>query len=125
MKFFILLSLVTTLLLSSSDCSQKKASDQKFKGKVEIAGICMNYTIRVVEGNVDPSLIDASWTDETTKKSYTNVFKLGNPCQFPSTLKQGDEFYFVIDSSQAKPCTVCMAYYPTPSKAVSIKVLAN
>ena len=125
MKFFVLLSLTSTLLLSSSDCSQKKVSDQKFKGKLEIAGICMNYTIRVVEGNVDASLLDTKWTDETTNKSYTNVFKLGNPCQFPSTIKQGDEFYFTIDTSQVKPCTVCMAYYPTPSKAISIKVVVN
>jgi hypothetical protein len=125
MKVFVLLSFVTRLLLSSSDCSPKKAGSDKYKGKLEIAGICMNYTIRVVEGNVDASLLDANWTDETTKQSYTNVFKLGNPCQFPSTIKQGDEFYFTIDSSQAKPCTVCMAYYPTPSKAVSIKVFAN
>ena len=83
----------------------------------------MNYTIRVLEGNVDTSLIEASWTDETTKKTYTNVFRLGNPCEFPSTIKQGDEFYFKIDSSQGKPCTVCMAYYPTPNKAVSIKII--
>jgi hypothetical protein len=123
-RLFILLSLLTTLFLSASDCSKKKvSSSEQYKGKLEIAGICMNYTIRVLEGNVDTSLIEASWTDETTKKAYTNVFRLGNPCEFPSTIKQGDEFYFKIDSSQGKPCTVCMAYYPTPNKAVSIKVL--
>jgi hypothetical protein len=123
-RLFILLSLITTLFLSSSDCSNKKvSSSEQYKGKLEIAGICMNYTIRVLEGNVDTSLIEASWTDETTKKAYTNVFRLGNPCEFPSTIKQGDEFYFKIDSSQGKPCTVCMAYYPTPNKTVSIKVL--
>jgi hypothetical protein len=125
MKVFVLLSLMSTILISSSDCNPKKANNDKYKGKLEIAGICMNYTIRVVEGNVEASLIDANWTDETTKKAYTNVFRLGNPCQFPSTIKQGDEFYFTIDTSQTKPCTVCMAYYPTPSKAISIKVLDN
>jgi hypothetical protein len=124
MKLFILLSLITTLFLSASDCSKKKvSSSEQYKGKLEIAGICMNYTIRVLEGKVDTSLINARWTDEITKKEYTSVFRLGNPCEFPSTIKQGDEFYFKIDSSQGKPCTVCMAYYPTPNKAVSIKVL--
>ena len=123
MKFFILLSLATTLLLSSSDCNQKKTTGDKYKGRLEIAGMCMNYTIRMVEGNIDASLIEANWTDEATKKSYTKVFRLGNPCDFPAALKEGDEFYFKIDSSQAKPCTVCMAYYPTPPKVVSIKVI--
>ncbi len=126
MKLFIILSLITTLFFSASDCSKKKvSSSDQYKGKLEIAGICMNYTIRVLEGNVDTSLINARWTDETTKKAYTNVFRLGNPCEFPSTIKQGDEFYFKIDSSQGKPCVVCMAYYPTPDKALSIKVLVK
>lgn len=127
MRLFIILSLLNTLLLSSGDCGNKNksTSTDKFKGKLEIAGICMNYTIRVLEGQIDTSLIEARWTDDVSKKVYTNVFRLENPCQFPSTIKQGDEFYFKIDSSETKPCTVCMAYYPTPNKAVSIKVLTN
>ena len=124
MKLLIMLSLITTPFLSSSDCNKKKVSgSEHYKGKLEIAGICMNYTISVLEGNLNTSLINARWTDETTKKTYPNVFRLGNPCEFPSTINQGDEFYFKIDSSQGKPCVVCMAYYPTPDKAVSIKVL--
>jgi hypothetical protein len=127
MKFFFILSLLNTLLLSSGDCSNKSKTTEsnKYKGKLEIAGICMNYTIHVVEGNIDTSLIETNWTDEVSMKAYNNVFRLGNPCQFPPTIKQGDEFYFKIDSSETKPCTVCMAYYPTPNKAVSIKVLSN
>ena len=130
MRLFIILLLLNTLLLSSGDCSNKSKSTStdkynKYKGKLEIAGICMNYTIRVVEGNIDTSLIETNWTDDVSKKVYTNVFRLGNPCQFPSTIKQGDEFYFKVDSSDIKPCMVCMAYYPTPNKAVSIKVLSN
>jgi hypothetical protein len=120
MKIFLVLSVFTTLLLANSDCNKKKG--KLYKGKLEIAGICMNYTIRVVEGNVDTSLIAANWTDETTKKSYTNVFKLGNPCEFPATIKQGDEFYFSIDTAGRKPCAVCMAYYPTPSSVLSITI---
>ena len=121
MKFFILLSCFATLLLSNSDCSKKKVAE-KYKAKLEVAGICMNYTISVIEGKIDPSLVVASWTDETSHKSYTNVFKLGNPCDFPSSIKAGDEFYFTIDTTQGKNCAVCMAYYPTPSKKLSIKV---
>jgi hypothetical protein len=123
MKHFILFSLMTTLFLSNSDCSKKKTSLVKYKGKLEIAGICMNYTIRLLEGNMNASDIVANWTDESTKKTYSNVFKLGNPCDFPVSIKQGDEFYFTIDTATEKVCTVCMAYYPTPPKALSIKVV--
>lgn len=120
---YLFLSVLATFLLASSDCSQKKISEGKYKGKLEIAGICMNYTIKILEGNIDSSAIDANWKDETTGKSYTNVFRLGNVCDFPATIKQGDEFYFTIDTSERKQCAVCMAYYPTPSKKVSIKVV--
>lgn len=122
MKRFILISAIATLLLSNSDCSDKK-DGKKYKGRLEIAAICMNYTVSVIEGDIDGNLIVDSWTDETTNKSYNKVFKLGNPCDFPSTIKQGDEFYFVIDTAKGKDCAVCMAYYPVPTKALKIKVV--
>lgn len=123
MRFFILLSVFTTLILSSSDCSNKNTKGEKYKGKLEIAGICMNYTIKLLEGNMDSSRFDANWIDETTGKSHTRVFKLGNICNFPATIKEGDEFNFIIDSTENKKCAICMAYYPTPSKTVPIKVV--
>ncbi len=120
MQYLILLVAMSTILLSNSDCSTKKT--ERLKGKLEIAGICSNYTIKVIEGKIDSSLVVATWTDETTGKSYNNVFKLGSPCTFPATIKQGDEFYFTIDTTKQKDCAVCMAYYPTPAKAIAIKV---
>jgi hypothetical protein len=124
MKQLILLFSMAILLLSNSDCTKNK-STVHYKGKLEITGICMNYTIRVTEGNINPALIVDNWTDETTSKSYDKVFRLGNPCDFPATLKQGDEFYFTIDTAKGKDCAVCMAYYPTPPKALSIKVVTE
>lgn len=124
MKQLILLFTLAILLLSNSDCTKNK-STVRYKGKLEITGICMNYTIRVTEGNIDPALIVDNWTDETTSKSYDKVFRLGNPCDFPATVKQGDEFYFTIDTAKGKDCAVCMAYYPTPPKALSIKVVTE
>lgn len=123
-----LLSLLTTVLLASlfSACSgTKKSGSQTLKARLEIQGICSNYTIKLLEGNLDKSLMETSWTDETTGTAYTNVFGLANPCNFPSSLKKGDEFYFVIDTSKQQDCAVCMAYYPTPQKKLSIKVLPN
>lgn len=108
------------MLLSNSDCSKKRTA---YKGRLEVKGICMNYTISVLEGHIDTSLTVADWTDETTGKQYKNVFKLGSPCNFPANLEKGDEFYFEIDSSAVQNCAVCMAYYPTPSKSLAIKVI--
>lgn len=83
----------------------------------------MNYTISVLEGDPGKGALAESWTDETTGKQYRDVFRLGNPCDFPATIKQGNEFSFTIDTAKGKDCAVCMAYYPTPSKALSIKVI--
>lgn len=125
MKYIVSLFLVTTGLLFSNCSNQKsQASSSCFKGRLEVKGICSNYTIKLLEGNLDASKIEAGWKDETTGKTYTDVFALGSPCSFPSTINAGDEFYFVLDSTKQN-CAVCMAYYPTPPKKLSIKVLKN
>jgi hypothetical protein len=123
MKLFILLSAVSIFILSASDCSMKKAVTGKYKGRLEIKAICSNYTIKILEGPVDTTKIAAYWTDEVTNKSYTNVFALGNPCSFPASIGQGDEFHFSIDTSTEKECIVCMAYYPVPPKKLRIRVI--
>jgi hypothetical protein len=123
MKLFILLSAISMLILSASDCSKKKAATGKYKGRLEIKGICLNYTIQLLEGSIDTSRIAAKWTDEVTNKSYTDVFALENPCYFPDSIKQGDEFYFRIDTSADKGCIKCLAYYPTPPKRLPIIVV--
>ncbi len=123
MKHISLLSILTTILLSNSECIKKNTHTGKYRAKLEIAGICMNYTIRLIEDKMDTARIVTNWTDESTNTSYSNVFKLGNPCDFPSSIKQGDEFYFIIDTAKPKDCMVCMAYYPTPPKSLLIKVV--
>jgi hypothetical protein len=121
MKLFILLTALSVLTLSNSDCNKKETV--KYKGRLEVKAICMNYTISVIEGDMDASKIVANWTDESTKKEYKDVFKLGSPCSFPASIKEGDEFYFIIDTSTVQNCAVCMAYYPVPPKSLPIKVL--
>ena len=121
MKLFILLVSVFTLTVSADSCQKNKG--QQYKARLEIKGICSNYTIALLEGEIDTSLISGNWIDEHANKNYQNVFGLGNPCSFPDSLKQGSEFYFVIDSSKQEDCIVCMAYYPTPPKKLNIKVV--
>lgn len=122
MKKFILLSVLATIVLSSGDCNTNKTAG-RYKGRLEVKALCMNYTISVIEGDIDTSLVVHEWTDETTGKTYKNAFRLGSPCTFPQTINAGDEFYFTIDSSAVQNCAVCMAYYPTPSKKLPIKVV--
>lgn len=113
---------MATLLLSAGECG-KKETTVTYKGRLEVTGICMNYTISVIEGDIDASLVEQEWKDETTGISYQDVFRLGSPCTFPNTLKKGDEFYFVIDTARKKDCAVCMAYYPVPAKSLEIRVV--
>ena len=121
-RLFIL-SAVFLLTVSGEKCNEKKDNSEVYKGRLEIKAICMNYTIKLLEGNMDTSKIVSSWTDETTKKSYSNVFALGNPCNFPASIKQGDEFYFTIDNKEQDHCAICMAYYPVPGKKLLIKII--
>ncbi|TMI83248.1 MAG: hypothetical protein E6H10_08195 [Bacteroidetes bacterium] len=121
MKLFFLIYSLAILTLSAHNCN-KKVSQNKYKGRLEIAGICMNYTIKLLEGNIDTSRISSNWADDVTGKSYKNVFALANPCSFPSSIKQGDEFYFYLDTATEKGCITCMAYYPKPPKKLSIRV---
>lgn len=123
MKFFILLSCIFLLSASADKCSTKKAIPGEYKARLEIKALCMNYTFTLQEGNMDTSLINASWTDETTGKIYKNAFGFVNPCDFPSSIKEGDEFWFVIDSTRGKECAVCLAYYPTPPKKLWMRVI--
>jgi hypothetical protein len=122
--FFILGSLV--MLSAEKTCSNKTADgnyDQCFRGKLEIKANCMNYTISIIDGNMDTSLYVPSWKDENTGREYKNVFALGSKCKFPNTINEGDEFYFVIDSTTKQDCAVCMMYYPVPGKSLPIRII--
>ncbi|RYY40967.1 MAG: hypothetical protein EOO08_03835 [Chitinophagaceae bacterium] len=119
---FLLLAAIA-LLGSSCKSTGKQPSGSVYKGRLEVKALCMNYTIALVEGQVDTSMVASTWVDESTGKSYTNAFRLGSPCTFPASINAGDEFYFVIDSSSKQDCAVCMAYYPTPAKALPIRVV--
>jgi hypothetical protein len=122
MKLFFFLAAVFVLTVSADSCKKKK--EGVYKGRLEIKALCMNYTIKILEGDTDTSLVTANWTDESTGKAYTNVVALGSRCNFPDSIKQGDEFYFVIDTAAARQqCAVCMAFYPTPPKKMPIRVV--
>ena len=122
MKIFVLVPLAFILAITTDKCKNKN-ENSAYKGRLEVKGMCMNYTIKLLEGNIDSSKVVAEWKDETTGKMHNNVFALGSVCNFPSTIKEGDEFYFTIDTTYVSKCAVCLAYYPKPAKSIAIKIL--
>jgi hypothetical protein len=124
------LFLIASLLLlgTKENCKDKKGDSNInragcYKGRLEVKGGCMNYTISITSQNFDTSLAVANWTDENTGKSYNNVFALKSRCTFPESINAGDEFYFMIDSTSVQNCAICLMYYPVPPKKLSIKVI--
>ena len=122
MKILILITALLSVVGTKDGCKKSK-DNTAYKGRLEIKGMCMNYTIKILAGNLDTSMIESKWIDDNTNKSYTNVFALGSRCSFPASIEQGEEFLFTIDSTTVQNCSVCLAYYPTPSKRLSIKVI--
>jgi len=120
MKVYILAPLIFMLATTTDKCKKENGI---YKGKLEAKGMCMNYTIKLLEGNIDTSKLVAQWKNEVTGKTHTNVFALGSVCNFPSTINEGDEFYFTIDTTYVSNCAVCLAYYPKPAKSIAIKVI--
>lgn len=117
---------ISVIFLGLTACNSNKnvSGQKKYKARFEVKALCSNYTFSVIEGNIDTTLVVANWQNPQTKKIYKNAFALANPCILPSNLKEGDTFYFVIDDNPPKnECIVCMAYYPTPSKSLNIKIV--
>ncbi|MFL5789371.1 MAG: hypothetical protein ACJ748_15025 [Flavisolibacter sp.] len=123
MKLFLFTALAL-FALGKKSCNHTKMPAGYYKGRLEVKGACMNYTIKLLEGKMDTTLYNKEWKDEHSGKSYTNVFALRSRCHFPSEIKEGEEFYFTIDSNYVQRCMVCLIFYPTPPKSISIKVIS-
>ncbi|RYZ00100.1 MAG: hypothetical protein EOO11_02800 [Chitinophagaceae bacterium] len=119
--------ILAALSLQPRGCGKKSGKPPAgcYKGTLAVKGMCMNYTIAVTAGATDSTLVEAAWRDESTGKTYRNAFGLASRCSFPAGIREGDAFWFVIDSSGKQDCAVCLAYYPTPAKKLSIRVLPN
>jgi len=118
----IVASLIFLLSTTTNKCKNKNETGV-YKGRLEAKGMCMNYTIKLLEGKIDTSKLVMKWKNDVTGKTYNNVFALGSVCNFPSTINEDDEFYFSIDTTYVSNCAVCLAYYPKPSKSIAIKVV--
>jgi hypothetical protein len=117
----ILLLVAVAFLLLGFQC-EKQVDGPLLKGKLAVNGICSNITITLVEGDLEPTQFENSWTDPITGITYQKAFRLANPCQFPSHIRDGDEFYFRVRPSVNESCVTCLAFYPTPQIALTIQV---
>lgn len=118
-KYLFIFFIIITIACNKSDNTSVKC----FKGKLVLKGICMNYVIQITEGDIDKALYESSWQNPITNTTYQNVFGLASICTFPSTIKEGDEFYFSIPKrSIVQTCAQCLAYSPTPSKKINIEI---
>jgi len=117
----ILLLIGCTFSLLGFQC-EKQVNGPLLKGKLAVNGICSNITLTLVEGNLDSGQFENSWTDPVTGITYQKAFRLANPCQFPSQISEGEEFYFRVTTRVNETCATCLAYYPTPQTALAIQV---
>ncbi len=122
MKYFLPLATVL-IVLSAFQCKKNNDpnSGRQYKARLEIKGICYNYTFTLIEWNTNPELMEATWTNPENKRVHTCAFGVANPCSFPATIREGDEFYFTLVNDNVN-CAACGAYYPSPSKKLKIKV---
>ncbi|MBM3412236.1 MAG: hypothetical protein FJY19_02520 [Bacteroidetes bacterium] len=116
-----LLLIIVSFLLLRFQC-EKQLTGPLLKGKLSVNGICANITITLVEGNLNPDQFESSWVDPVTGITHLKAFRLANPCQFPTHINQGDEFYFRVTTRVKENCATCLAYYPTPQTALAIRV---
>jgi len=96
-------------------------SSGPYTGKL-IGGVCGNYTIQLVSGDMDPSRYVKTWSSNDTV--YHNVFAINNSCSFGSYgLHPGDVFkFYLITEPPVNNCALCQIYYATPPISNFIKV---
>ena len=70
--FFIILTMCFVL----GSCSKEESTNLEpgqFKGKLVLKGICMNYVIQVVDGDLDASLYEKQWVHTLLGSARLNL----------------------------------------------------
>ena len=122
-SFLILITFILLTTCKDDNSESLCEANYPYKAKLAIKGICFNYVIELIEGDPILDLIENEWTDEMSGRVYNNVFRLSNYCDFPNEIEEGEEFNFnIINVPIDNLCAVCMAYRPTPQKAINIDI---
>ncbi len=120
-SFRILSLICVTFSLFGFQCV-KEVSGPLIKGRLSVVGTCRQFTITFLEGDLSSRQVENSWTDSRTGITYQKVFRVANHCDFPNHIRKGDEFYFRVISRGSDSCFTCTADYPSPAKAIAIRV---
>ena len=130
MKALVFFAFVTIHLFFNTGCTkddiQNKMSGiqpgECLKGVLVKKGICGQRVVKVLSEDKNGIRLASSWKDESSGKTFTDVFAVENSCSFPSSISEGGEFTFKLSSVKDNGCVTCQAYTPVPAEKNSILV---
>lgn len=108
--------LILAIFLCNVIGCRKTETGPIYTGRLEIEGICQNYTLSVLNGGLDTTQVQARWTDPQTNITYTNAFGVSNPATFRTPCKQATLLNF---ASLLRIITVCNVRRSTPPQRKS------
>lgn len=110
---------------TKAEQQNKTSGSGCFKGILVKKGICGQYVIKVLTEDKQGLNFAATWTDESSAKTFTNVFTAENFCSFPSSASEGDEISFKVTTVKENACIVCQAFTPVPAEKNSVIVSSD
>jgi hypothetical protein len=117
MKLFTALFLIPFLVITASDGCEKKLAESKQQFEVKVVATLCAYTVVEVQ-TPEFQQLGTDW------EQYKHVFKVGNHCDLPADLKEGDLLKcYIIEKPIVEQCASCRAFLETPSLSRNIKVV--
>ena len=93
----------------------------KIKAKL-IRVTCASIVIQILDSPY--FYLGETWSDSgTPATTYEHAVKVSNPCEFPSTIAVGSEFYFRINTHPRTDCVTCAMWDAPPTKQVAVTVV--
>jgi hypothetical protein len=117
MKLIFSLFLLPFLVITSFDGCEKKLVESKQQFEVKVIATLCSYTIVEVQ-TPEFQQLGTAW------EQYKHVFRVGNPCDLPVGIKEGDILKcYLLEKPIIDQCPTCRAFLETPSLSRSIKVV--
>ena len=113
----ILLKTTLLVLLVSSGFQCRRNNDSSSQniltGRLVVNDPCGQFAIQVLDGQIDPDKVVASWTDTDNDSVFQNTFRVSgirNVCSFSAyNISKGDLFQFELDPNPSiVSCNTCM-----------------
>jgi hypothetical protein len=120
-------------LFLSSGCEKSQLEGKKaladqgtcVTGVLVKAGICGQRVIKITSQNKGGLAYAARWEDQSSGKTYENVFTVAKSCAFPTTMKEGEQINFKLTTDTANECAQCLAFTPVPGEKNNIIINAD